>query len=97
MAAFDNLSVRERQLLEIVSGRIRDRRRDQRLSLDRLATLAGVSKGMLVQIESGQANPSIAITVARNSSMPRSQVIARAIELLLGQGERGWIHRSRCA
>jgi len=52
--------VKERQLLEIVSGRIRDRRRDQRLSLDRLATLAGVSKGMLVQIESGQANPSIA-------------------------------------
>ena len=52
--------MKERQLLEIVSGRIRDRRRDQRLSLDRLATLAGVSKGMLVQIESGQANPSIA-------------------------------------
>jgi transcriptional regulator with XRE-family HTH domain len=52
--------VKERQLLETVSARIRDRRRDQRLSLDRLATLAGVSKGMLVQIENGQANPSIA-------------------------------------
>src|SRR5258706_11091187 len=52
--------VKERQLIEIVSGRIRDRRRDQRLSLDRLAALAGVSKGMLVQIEQGQANPSIA-------------------------------------
>jgi transcriptional regulator with XRE-family HTH domain len=52
--------LKERQLIEIISSRIRDRRRDQRLSLDRLATLAGVSKGMLVQIEQGQANPSIA-------------------------------------
>jgi transcriptional regulator with XRE-family HTH domain len=52
--------LKERQLIEIVSSRIRDRRRDQRLSLDRLATLAGVSKGMLVQIEQGEANPSIA-------------------------------------
>jgi transcriptional regulator with XRE-family HTH domain len=52
--------VKEHQLIEIVSSRIRDRRRDQRLSLDRLAALAGVSKGMLVQIEQGQANPSIA-------------------------------------
>jgi transcriptional regulator with XRE-family HTH domain len=52
--------LKERQLIEIVSSRIRDRRRDQRLSLDRLAALAGVSKGMLVQIEQGQANPSIA-------------------------------------
>ena len=47
-------------LIAIVSSRIRQRRSDKRLSLDRLATLAGVSKGMLVQIESGQANPSIA-------------------------------------
>ena len=53
--------MKERQLLDIVSSRIRDRRRDQRLSLDRLAALSGVSKGMLVQIESGDANPSIAI------------------------------------
>ena len=52
--------MKERQLIEIVSSRIRDRRRDQRLSLDRLAAIAGVSKGMLVQIEQGQANPSIA-------------------------------------
>lgn len=50
----------ERQLIDVVSTRIRDRRKDRRLSLDRLAALAGVSKGMLVQIENGQANPSIA-------------------------------------
>src|SRR3954470_8985720 len=52
--------MKERQLLDVVSSRIRDRRTEKRLSLDRLAALAGVSKGMLVQIENGQANPSIA-------------------------------------
>jgi transcriptional regulator with XRE-family HTH domain len=52
--------VKERELLDVVSTRIRGRRKDKRLSLDQLAALAGVSKGMLVQIENGQANPSIA-------------------------------------
>jgi transcriptional regulator with XRE-family HTH domain len=52
--------VKERQLLDVVSGRIRQKRTDRRLTLDRLSALAGVSKGMLVQIENGQANPSIA-------------------------------------
>ena len=41
----------ERQLLGVLSGRLRARRRDRRLSLDRLAALSDVSKGMLVQIE----------------------------------------------
>lgn len=50
----------DRQLLQLLSGRIRARRRDRRLSLDRLAALAGVSKGALVQLENGDANPSIA-------------------------------------
>ncbi len=50
----------DRQLLSLLSDRIRTRRRDRRLSLDRLAALAGVSKGALVQIENGDANPSIA-------------------------------------
>src|SRR5439155_19774469 len=44
----------------VVSGRLRARRRDRRLSLDRLAALSDVSKGLLVQIENGEANPSIA-------------------------------------
>jgi transcriptional regulator with XRE-family HTH domain len=50
----------ERQLVQIVSERTRSRRRERRLSLDRLAKLSGVSKGALVQIENGKANPSIA-------------------------------------
>lgn len=52
--------MREAPLIDVVSSRVRQRRSDRRLSLDQLASLAGVSKGMLVQIESGQANPSIA-------------------------------------
>src|SRR5947207_6921865 len=52
--------MREAQLIDVVSARIRQRRGDRRLSLDALASLAGVSKGLLVQIENGQANPSIA-------------------------------------
>jgi DNA-binding XRE family transcriptional regulator/quercetin dioxygenase-like cupin family protein len=48
------------QLLGVLSGRLRAKRRDRRLSLDRLAALSDVSKGLLVQIENGEANPSIA-------------------------------------
>ena len=43
-----------------IAGRISERRKAAALSLDRLAELSGVSKGMLVQIEQGRANPSIA-------------------------------------
>lgn len=50
----------DRQLVQLLSERIKTRRRDRRLSLDRLAALADVSKGALVQIENGDANPSIA-------------------------------------
>jgi len=50
----------DEDLLSILSARIRARRRDRGLSLDRLAAAAGVSKGVLVQIENGAANPSIA-------------------------------------
>src|ERR1700730_9692222 len=44
-----------------LSGRVRELRRARRLSLDHLSARASVSKGMLFQIENGQANPSIAI------------------------------------
>jgi len=46
---------------EAVSKRIRDYRKGQKLSLDELARRASISKGMLVEIEKGAANPSIAI------------------------------------
>lgn len=44
-----------------VSSRIRDLRRERGLTLDELSRRSGVSKGMLVEIEKGGANPSIAI------------------------------------
>ncbi len=46
---------------EAVSRRIKQQRKNQKLSLDELSRRAGVSKGMLVEIEKGSANPSIAI------------------------------------
>jgi transcriptional regulator with XRE-family HTH domain len=44
-----------------VSSSIKAWRKQQKLSLDALSRRAGVSKGMLVEIEKGSANPSIAI------------------------------------
>ncbi len=51
---------REHELIAQVSGKIRELRHRHRLSLDQLSARASVSKGMLVQIEKGDANPSIA-------------------------------------
>jgi len=50
----------DRDVIETISRRIQARRRERRLSLDQLSARAGVSKGMLVQIERGATNPSIA-------------------------------------
>lgn len=46
---------------QAVSDSIKNWRKHQKLSLDELSRRAGVSKGMLVEIEKGDANPSIAI------------------------------------
>jgi transcriptional regulator with XRE-family HTH domain len=46
-------------LMMIIAARVRGLRRERQLSLDRLAARSGVSKGMLVQIERGETNPSI--------------------------------------
>jgi transcriptional regulator with XRE-family HTH domain len=51
----------DRSVMEMLSARVRELRRARRLSFDQLSARASVSKGMLVQIENGQANPSIAI------------------------------------
>jgi transcriptional regulator with XRE-family HTH domain len=50
----------ERELIALISGRVRGLRRERRLSFDALAARAAVSKGMVVQIEKGESNPSIA-------------------------------------
>jgi transcriptional regulator with XRE-family HTH domain len=53
-------AARERELVTQVCERIRELRHRQQLSMDQLSARASVSKGVLVQIEKGQANPSIA-------------------------------------
>jgi len=53
-------SAGEHDLIAQVSVRIRELRHQRQLSLDQLSSRASVSKGMLVQIEKGDANPSIA-------------------------------------
>ncbi|MER9274527.1 XRE family transcriptional regulator [Mesorhizobium sp. M0643] len=51
----------EQELGQAIAIRIRDLRRDQNLTLDRLAKLTGLSKGTVVALEQGKANPSIGI------------------------------------
>jgi transcriptional regulator with XRE-family HTH domain len=46
---------------EAVATRLREYRKQQKLTLDALSRRSGVSKGMLVEIENCAANPSIAI------------------------------------
>jgi transcriptional regulator with XRE-family HTH domain len=46
---------------EAVARRLRDERKQQKISLDELARRSGVSKGMVVEIENCNANPSIGI------------------------------------
>jgi transcriptional regulator with XRE-family HTH domain len=50
----------EAETTAAVARRVAELRRARRLSLDGLARLSGVSKGMLVQIENARSNPSIA-------------------------------------
>jgi transcriptional regulator with XRE-family HTH domain len=92
----------ERQLLGVLSTRLRARRLDRRLSLDRLAALSDISKGLLVQIENGGANPSIATlcklaaalgaSVADLVQVPEQQaaeVLPAAAPRLLWRGPKG--------
>lgn len=51
----------EQELGQAIAIRIQNLRRDQNLTLDRLAKLTGLSKGTVVALEQGKANPSIAI------------------------------------
>lgn len=54
---------------EAVAARIKAFRKQQKLSLDELSRRAGVSKGMLVEIEKCLANPSIALLCKISAAM----------------------------
>jgi transcriptional regulator with XRE-family HTH domain len=51
----------EERLGSALASRIADLRRQRELSLDGLAKLAGLSKGTVVALEQGKANPSIGV------------------------------------
>ncbi|MDF7658869.1 helix-turn-helix domain-containing protein [Erwiniaceae bacterium L1_54_6] len=85
-----------------VSLRVKTQRREQKLSLDELARRSGVSKGMLVEIEKGSANPSIAILCKVAAALglsvadivdvtdePLAHVILAQDIPVLWQGEKG--------
>lgn len=87
---------------EAVALRIKAWRKQQKLTLDALSHRAGVSKGMLVELEKGMANPSIAIlckvaaamgvSVAEMvdvASKPNVHVIDEADIPVLWTGEKG--------
>lgn len=87
---------------QAVSDRIKSWRKSQKLSLDELSRRAGVSKGMLVEIEKGAANPSIAILckvaaalgvsvadIVSISHAPDAWLIENSEMPVLWQGERG--------
>ena len=87
---------------QAVSDSIKSWRKRQKLSLDELSRRAGVSKGMLVEIEKGAANPSIAILckvaaalgvsvadIVNVSHAPDAWLIESSDMPVLWQGEQG--------
>lgn len=85
-----------------VANRIRSWRKEKKLSLDELSRRASVSKGMLVEIEKGAANPSIAILcklaaalgvsvadIVNVSSEPLVHLIEKEAIPVLWQGDEG--------
>lgn len=87
---------------EAVSHRIKQYRKQKKLSLDELSRRANVSKGMLVEIEGCKANPSIALLCRLAAAMgvsvadfvdvstrPDVHIIADAEIPELWKGEKG--------
>lgn len=87
---------------EAVSHRIKQYRKQKKLSLDELSRRANVSKGMLVEIEGCKANPSIALLCRLAAAMgvsvadfvdvsirPSVHIIADAEIPELWNGEKG--------
>ncbi|NIM52352.1 MAG: cupin domain-containing protein [Gemmatimonadales bacterium] len=85
-----------------LSRNVRAVRLGERLTLDAMAARAGISKGMLVQVEQGRTNPSLAtlcrLANALGVSLPQLldvgpatavQVVRRDDNVVLWEGERG--------
>lgn len=90
------------EISNAVSERIKSFRKARRFSQDELSRIAGISKGMLVELEKGSANPSIAILcklatalglsvadIVNISSAPLSYVIDKKDIPVLWKGDKG--------
>ncbi len=68
----------EEQVGSALAQRIGDLRRERKLSLDGLAKFAGLSKGTVVALEQGKANPSIGVLcrLAAAFSVPVSDLMS---------------------
>lgn len=90
------------EISNAVSERIKSFRKARRFSQDELSRIAGISKGMLVELEKGSANPSIAILcklatalglsvadIVNISSTPLSYVIDKKDIPVLWKGDKG--------
>lgn len=90
------------EISNAVSERIKSFRKARRFSQDELSRIAGISKGMLVELEKGSANPSIAILcklatalglsvadIVNISSTPLSYVIDKKDIPVLWEGDKG--------
>lgn len=95
-------SINVSQVSEAIALRIKAYRKEKKLSLDELSRRAGISKGMVVEIEKGTANPSIAILCKLSAALgvsvadmvdiasdPLVHVIAAENMPVLWQGEQG--------
>lgn len=89
-----------------IASRLKAYRQQQKMTLDVLSQRAGVSKGMLVEIEKGAANPSIAILCKVSAAMgvsvadmvnvaraPAMHLIAEQDIPVLWTGEKGGVAR----
>lgn len=90
------------EISNAVCERIKSFRKARRFSQDELSRLAGISKGMLVELEKGTANPSIAILcklatalglsvadIVNVSSTPSACIIEKTDIPVLWRGEKG--------
>ena len=57
-----NMGTFEDVASEVLCRRVSELRKKNKLTLDQLASLSGVSRSMLSQIERGKANPTLAVT-----------------------------------
>jgi transcriptional regulator with XRE-family HTH domain len=90
--------VAEDAVLEAVSSNCRRFRKARGLTYEALAKRSSISKGMLVEIEKGRANPSIAIVcrlanalgVSLAELLTQEQQTARLVQYKRGEGKVCW-------